>query len=111
MRSKPTLILVLLAAAACAPRPERLTIEGRTITVYNDSGERWNAVEVWVNDHYRATRDTLAPGERFVMPVDRLQAGFGRRFGANERITGIEVQATDAGGDPVRLTWGNGRRR
>ena len=110
MRSKLAAI-VLLLASACSPRPERITIEGRTITVYNDSGERWNAVEVWVNDHYRATRDTIAPGERFVMPVDRLTAGFGQRFAANQQVTGIEVTATDDGGDKVQFTWGNGRRR
>jgi hypothetical protein len=110
MRSKLLLVVVLLAAA-CSPRPERLTIEGRTVTVYNDSGEAWKAVEVWVNDHYRASRDTIAAGERVDIPVDRLMAGFGRRFGADEQITGIEVQATDESGDPVRLTWGTGRRR
>ena len=105
------LLVVLVLVSACRARPEQLTIEGRTITLFNDSNEAWNAVEVWVNDHYRATRETMAPGERFVMPVDRLSAGFGQRFAANQQITGIEVTATDASGDPVRIVWGNGRRR
>jgi hypothetical protein len=110
MRSK-LVLLALLLAAACAPRPEQLTLEGRTITVYNDSGEAWKAVEVWVNDHYRVTRETIAAEERFVVPLESFVAGFGQRFAASQRVTGIEVTATDASGDPVRLTWGSGRRR
>jgi hypothetical protein len=57
MRSKPTLLVVLALAAACAREPERLTIEGRTITVFNDTGDPWKDIEIWVNDHYRVTRD------------------------------------------------------
>ena len=105
------LAVAVLSMSACAPRPERLTIEGRTITIYNDSGETWKAVEVWVNDHYRVTREAMAPEERFVVPLESFVAGFGQRFARNQQVTGIEVTATDESGDPVRLTWGNGRRR
>jgi hypothetical protein len=110
MRSK-LILLALVIVAACSPRPERLTLEGRQITIYNDSGEPWKAVEVWVNDHYRVTRDTIAAEERFVVPLESFVAGFGQRFARNQQVTGIEVTATDGSGDPVRLTWGNGRRR
>jgi hypothetical protein len=110
MRSK-LVCLVLVAVAACSQRPERLTLEGRQITVYNDSGEAWKAVEIWVNDHYRVTRDTIASEERFVVPLEAFVAGFGQRFARNQQVTGIEVTATDQSGDPVRLTWGNGRRQ
>jgi hypothetical protein len=109
MRSK--LVLALIVLAACSADRERLTLEGRTITVFNDSGEAWKAVAVWVNDHYRVTRDTIRPDERFVVPLDAFVAGFGQRFPRNQHVTGIEVTATDASGDPVRLVWGNGRRR
>jgi len=98
-------------ACACSTPPERLKIEGRTITVFNDSGDPWKGVEVWVNDHYRVTRDTIAPGERFVVPLEVFVAGFGQRFPRNQQVTGIEVTAHDASGDPVRLVWGAGRRR
>jgi hypothetical protein len=111
MRSKLILLAVVLASGGCSPRPERLTLEGRQITIYNDSGEPWKAVEVWVNDHYRVTRDTIAAEERFVAPLESFVAGFGQRFARNQQVTGIEVTATDESGDPVRLTWGNGRRR
>jgi hypothetical protein len=111
MRSKLLALAVVVLSGACAPKPERVSIEGRTITIYNDSGEAWKGVEVWVNDHYRATRDTIEPGERSLIPLDRLATGFGQRFASNQQVTGIEVTATDADGEPVRITWGNGRRR
>jgi hypothetical protein len=112
MWSKRAVAVVLLAcAAACSPAPERLALEGRTITIFNDSGEPWNAVEVWVNDHYRVTRAAMAPDERFVVPLESFVAGFGQRFPRDQRVDGIEVTATDGSGDPVRLTWGTGRRR
>lgn len=114
MPSKRALVLVLLAsaaAAACSTPPERLTIDGRAIALYNDSGETWSGVEIWVNDHYRVTRDVVAPGERFDVPLETFVAGFGQRFRRDQPVTGIEVTATDAGGDPVRIVWGTGRRR
>jgi hypothetical protein len=104
-------MLAVALAAACSTPPERLMLEGRTITVYNDSGEAWKNVEIWVNDHYRVTRDTMAPEERFVVPLESFVAGFGQRFTRNQQVGGIEVTATDASGDAVRLVWGNGRRR
>lgn len=110
MRSKLVLLAALLAGACSSP-PERLTIEGRTITIFNDSDEAWKAIEVWVNDHYRVTREMMAPGERFVVPLETFVAGFGQRFARNQQVTGIEVTATDESGDPVRVVWGNGRRR
>jgi hypothetical protein len=115
MRSKLacTRVCVLTAslAAACSTPPERLTLAGRTITIFNDSAEAWKAVEIWVNDHYRVTRDTIVPGERFAVPLESFVAGFGQRFRRDQHVTGIEVTATDASGQPVRLVWGTGRRR
>ena len=104
-------LLSAVLANACSTPPERLTLEGRTITVFNDSSEAWKGVEIWVNDHYRVTRDAMAPAERFVVPLESFVAGFGQRFTREQRVSGIEVTATDASGDPVKLVWGTGRRR
>ena len=116
MRSKIAIVpaacvMTAVLAAACSTPPERLTLEGRTITVFNDSGEAWKAVEIWINDHYRVRRDTIVPGERFAVPLDSFVAGFGQRFRREQHVTGIEVTATDASGDAVRLVWGAGRRK
>jgi hypothetical protein len=53
----------------------------------------------------------MAPGERFVVPVEMFVAGFGQRFPRDQQVTGIEVTATGESGDRVRMIWGNGRRR
>jgi hypothetical protein len=115
MRSKIGLaracVTTAVLAAACSTPPERLTFEARTITVFNDTSEAWKAVEIWVNDHYRVTRETIAPGERFAVPLESFVAGFGQRFRREQHVSGIEVTATDASGDTVRLVWGTGRRR
>ncbi|MGH8186338.1 MAG: hypothetical protein ACREUC_07225 [Steroidobacteraceae bacterium] len=115
MRSKPVLARAALAGAvlagACATPPERLTLEGRTITVFNDSGEAWKGVEIWVNDHYRVTRETIVPDERFQVSLESFAAGFGQRFPRDQSVDGIEITATDESGDPVRLVYGSGRRR
>ena len=115
MRSKTVFaracVVTAVVAAACSTPPERLTLEGRTITILNDSDEGWKAVEIWVNDHYRVTREAIAPGERFAVPLESFVAGFGQRFRAGQHVSGIEVTATDASGDAVRLVWGTGRRR
>jgi hypothetical protein len=105
------MVIAAMLAGACSQAPERLTLEGRTIAVFNDSGESWKGVEIWVNDHYRVTRDTILPDERFVAPLESFVAGFGQRFRRDQRVSGIEVTATAASGDPVRLVWGTGRRR
>jgi hypothetical protein len=98
-------------ASACSSPPEKLTLEGRTITVFNDSRDEWKGVEIWVNDHYRVTRDTIVAGERFSAPLDMFVAGFGQRFPASQRVDGIEVTATQDNGEPIKLVWGSGRRR
>jgi len=65
-----------------------------------------------VNDHYRVTAATLAARGRLVVPLSSFVAGFGQRFDrARAAVHGVEVTAKTAGGEPVRLTWGRGRRR
>jgi hypothetical protein len=103
--------LALAALAACSAPPERLTKDERTVIAYNDSGEAWRGVEIWVNTHYRVTRDAIEPGERFVAPLETFVAGFGQRFHPADHVSGIELRATDASGDPVRVVWGDGRRQ
>lgn len=101
------------AAGACTPEPpEAIHIDGRVMTVTNTSHDVWLNVEVWLNDHYRVTKPRMPPGERLGIPLDAFVAGFGQRFNAARQVVqGIEVTATTAGGRPVRLVWGRGRRR
>jgi hypothetical protein len=72
----------------------------------------WTDVEVWLNDRYRMQARELAPGQRLVMPTRGFVAGFGQLFDPDKQSPhGIEVTAKAGGGKPVRLTWGEGRRR
>jgi hypothetical protein len=102
-----------LALASChAQTPRPITIQDRSIAVENQTPDEWQNVEVWVNDHYRVTKTRMAPRERFSIPLDAFVAGFGQRFNpVRQVLRGIEVTASTAGGHPVRLVWGTGRRR
>ena len=57
--------------------PERLVIQDRAITVFNDSGEAWTGVEIWVNERYvvhlpKVEREKLLEQ---MMPEDLLKFG------------------------------------
>jgi hypothetical protein len=102
----------VLAVAACADDPPpAIVVEERVLHVRNLTQQPWSGVEIWMNDHYRVTRSTMAAGERLHVPLDLFVAGFGQRFDpARASVRGVEVTATSAAG-PVRLVWGSGRRR
>jgi hypothetical protein len=106
------LSLACAMAAGCAEgRPAILMQEG-SVSVENQTGERWTNVEIWMNDHYRVTARALEPGGRLIVPLDAFVAGFGQRFDRRRQsVFGIEVTARDASGRDVRLVWGKGRRR
>lgn len=80
--------------------------------VENQTVQVWTEIEIWVNDQYRVTKGSMAPGERFVVPLDAFVAGFGQRFDARrQQVAGVEVTARAADGARVTLVWGKGRRR
>ena len=107
------MMCIALALQACASQPPpAITVEARAMTVQNQSREPWENVEIWLNDHYRVTRSRMPAGERFGVPLDAFVAGFGQRFVPGRQVVkGIEVTATTARGQAVRLVWGEGRRR
>jgi hypothetical protein len=102
-----------LALQACSGEPPpAISVDARAMTVQNQSREPWENVEIWLNDHYRVTRSRMPAGERFGVPLDAFVAGFGQRFVPGRQVVkGIEVTATTARGQAVRLVWGEGRRR
>lgn len=114
---RPALLLllpvVLLAPACSAPiDPLIVSFTERRIIVTNTSDEEWRDIEVWVNHHYRAVATTLGPKGRMTAPLGEFVAGFGQRFDpARQKVVGVEVTATTASGQPVKLTWGEGRKR
>jgi hypothetical protein len=112
---RAALLAALVAAGAafgCQEQPEPIRLQGNQLTVQNQTGEEWQDVEVWLNDHYRVTRSSLAAGQRLDVPLDAFVAGFGQRFNFRLQVpTGIEVTARGERGREVKLVWGKGRRR
>lgn len=106
-------LLAALAAGACRTEPSPPIVVGdRRVSVHNRTSAAWTNLEIWVNDHYRATAGRLEPGGRLEVPLDAFVAGFGQRFDVRRQaVYGIEVTARDAAGRDVRLVWGKGRRR
>lgn len=103
---------VVLGSGCRTPPPEPITFVERAIVVENRTGEEWQNVEIWLNDHYRVTKSRMAPGERFAIPLNAFVAGFGQRFDpARQSIRGVEVTAKAEGDRPVKVVWGTGRRR
>jgi hypothetical protein len=104
--------LVVLPMLACAEdAPPAILVEERMLYVQNLTAGPWTGVEIWINDHYRVTRSTIAPGERVQVPLNLFVAGFGQRFDpVRTKVRGVEVTAT-LGDGPVRIAWGTGRRR
>lgn len=113
-RTIVTLTLTALVATAIAwflhsgggPSAEPIRVEGARIVVENQTARAWNGVYVTINAYYRVRTPSLDPGGRFETPLANLETGLGQRFNTSrERVTHVEVRATDASGRPVAIDW------
>jgi hypothetical protein len=105
---------LVMLASACRERdePNPIRFNGTTLTIENRTTENWTGVEIWVNDHYRVTKPSMAAGEQFIIPMNAFVAGFGQRFDPKRQVVqGVEVTAKTAKGTQVTLVHGRGRRR
>jgi hypothetical protein len=104
--------LASLPVLACGDDPPpAIVVDDRMVHIENQTAEPWTGIEIWVNDHYRAMRASMAPGERLQVPLNVFVAGFGQRFEPTRmKVRGVELTAM-SDGLPVRLVWGTGRRR
>lgn len=106
------LVLVLVGLSACRTPIDPIVVRPDRVVVTNTATDSWRGVEVWVNDHYRVTVATLAPGGVFEAPLSSFVAGFGQRFDVSRQpVRGVEVTARTADGAAVTLVWGQGRSR
>lgn len=107
-----SLALVVVVLSACRAPIEPIVVRAERVVVTNTTADSWRDVEVWVNDHYRVTAATLAPGGVFDAPLSSFVAGFGQRFDVSRQpVRGVEVTARTADGAAMTLVWGEGRRR
>ena len=110
---RPTVLLIAIVTVVCACRssdpPIRVTRDA--LVVENHTREEWRDVTVTVNGYYRGTSKTLLPGGRLDANLGNFVTGLGQRFDKRrERVTRVEVRATDASGRPVTLDWTPGMK-
>jgi hypothetical protein len=107
MLLRPYIVAFGLALAACSSPPEPIWFTDGTITVENQTSREWRNVMITVNDHYRGGAPSLAPRSRLNAPVSQFRTAYGEKYVlARQPVVKIEVTATDADGQPVKLLWG-----
>jgi hypothetical protein len=113
-RVTASLVVLLIGMAtalhACGRYDPPIRVSREALIVENHSRDEWHDVIVTVNGYYRGTSKTLAPGGRLDANLENFVTGFGQRFDKQrERVTRVEVRATDASGRVVTLEWKPGR--
>jgi len=104
-------LLLSLTAVACSDTRGPISIAENTVTVDNKTSREWRNVVVTVNDHFRGGAARLAAGGRLTAPLTQFQTAFGQRFDiGRQSVFKVEVTATDASGEPVKLQWGMSRQ-
>jgi hypothetical protein len=99
-------VVLALSLAGCGSPRDGVEVDGRTVRLHNQTGEAWTDVEIWVNDHYRGTANSLAPGAELVAPLGNFVAGFGQRFDPlKQRVEKVKVTARRADGADVLIEW------
>lgn len=111
LRMKRTLagavVGLMIAAVACS-KPERaaLQLDGNRLTVFNDTPEEWQGVEIFLNHHFRVTAAKIPPGGIFQAPLDVFVAGYGQRFNFKTmQITDLRLKAKHPNGEPFELRY------
>jgi hypothetical protein len=104
-------VLLSWTAVACSGKPDPITIAENTVTVENQTLREWRNVVITVNDHFRGGAPRLAAGGRLTAPLTQFQTAFGQRYDiGRQSVFKVEVTATAASGDAVKLQWGLSRR-
>jgi len=98
------LVLLVVLGAACKSRPGPIDVADNVVSVQNQTSRDWRNVVVTVNDHFRGGTPTLAAGSRMAAPLSQFQTAFGQHYDVSRQsVLKIEVTATDANGEPVKL--------
>lgn len=107
MLKRSGLAAAVLFAAACSARTDPISLRDNIVTIENRSPRDWRDVVVIVNDHYRGGAQRVAAGGRLTAPLSQFQTGYGQRYQVNRQsVFRIEVTATDANAEAVKLEWG-----
>lgn len=98
--------VMALVGAACTPPAPPISLQDGTLTIQNQSAEEWRNLRIVVNHHFGGGVASLAPGGVLNAPLSRMQTGLGQKFDrARQSVFRVEVTATTAAGQSVRLLW------
>lgn len=105
------LLVLGLIHAACKGRPGPIEVKDNVVAIHNQTSSEWRNVVVTVNDHFRGGTPTLAAGSRMAAPLSQFQTAFGQRYDVSRQfVFRVEVTATNANGEPVKLEMDNRRK-
>jgi hypothetical protein len=94
-------------ATACAERSRpALHLDGNRLTIYNDTDETWQNVEVFLNHHFRIQPNDIEPDGIVQAPLDIFVAGYGQRFNFKTmQITDLRLKAKRPNGEPIEVRY------
>jgi hypothetical protein len=100
-------VLGCMLGSACGREADPpIRLNGAWLVVENQSKMEWRDVSVTVNAYYKGIAPRVTAGGRLEAPLAGFVTGFGQRFNtAREKVTHVEVRATDATGKPVAIDW------
>lgn len=103
---------VLALGGACSAPKDPIEIDGGTLTIRNQTPHTWTRVEVFVNDYYAGTAETIPAGGFTTAMLRNFITTYGQHFNpVNTEVRGVVVKATDETGQPVRVVWGTSALR
>jgi hypothetical protein len=104
-------VALILGAIACSQRRDPIILQEGTITIENQSSREWRDVRITVNDHFFGGAPSLLAGGRMNAPLSMFVTSFGQKFDRGRMsVRKVEVTATTADGQPVKLEWQPGIR-
>jgi hypothetical protein len=103
--SRLAAVVLALALAGCRQQPiEPLILDGRMLTVNNQTPNEWTGVDIWLNRNHRVMIPSIAAGGRLQVPLDSFVAGFGQRFDPRRtQVTDVRLTATLPDGSRLEL--------
>jgi len=111
MLTRVGLALLLGLSAGCSQPADPIVVRGNILHVENQTSREWRNVVVVVNDHFRGGAPTLAAGGRLTAPLGQFKTAYGQPFDfARHGVVKVEVTATDANGEAIRLEKGAGKK-
>lgn len=100
------LLTLLLLMSACRTELPPIRQRGAWLVIENQTRSPWRDVKVRLNHYYAGASPTLSAGGRLEAPLGGFVTGLGQRFNtAREKVSHVEVRATDGAGNPVVLVW------